>query len=88
MSVWKQCVWGAVGGLIPFAIQLIRRGASDISADLPQHIGSFFILAIVLSVALGAIASYIFRAHHEIASLYHGATAPIALAFLLGIHTH
>jgi hypothetical protein len=36
----------------------------------------------------GAVASYAFKAHNVLAALYHGATAPLALAFLTGIDTH
>ncbi len=57
------------------------------SLDLP-HIGAFYLLALVISAALGALASYAFRAHNVLAALYHGATAPLALAFLTGIDTH
>lgn len=80
--------WGGFGGITPSLLQLLRRGASDITLDLPRHIGSFFILAVLVSIILGAVASYAFRAHHVIAGMYHGATAPIALAFVLGINTH
>jgi type III restriction enzyme len=45
-------------------------------------------IAFVLSIALGAVASHAFRAHHVLAALYHGATAPLALAFIAGIDTH
>ncbi len=67
---------GAVGGALPTVIQLIRLGAGQIGQDLPVHFGGFYILALVLSMALGAVASHAFRAHHVLAALYHGATAP------------
>ena len=57
------------------------------SLDLPP-IGTFYILALMVSVGLGALTSYAFRAHNVLAALYHGATAPLALAFLTGIDTH
>ena len=55
--------------------------------DLP-HIGTFYLLAVLFSICLGALASYAFKAHTVLAALYHGATAPLALAFLTGIDTH
>ena len=55
--------------------------------DLP-HIGTFYLLAILASICLGALASYAFKAHNVLAALYHGATAPPTLAFLTGIATH
>jgi hypothetical protein len=55
--------------------------------DLP-HIGTFYLLAVLCSICLGALASYAFRAHNVLAALYHGATAPLALAFLTGIDAH
>ena len=76
-----------MGGALPFLIQIVRRGSSDIGIDLP-HVGTFYLLALVVSMALGALASYAFRAHNVLAALYHGATAPLALAFLTGIDTH
>ena len=88
LGIVGRVIWGGFGGVTPFLLQLLRRGASDITLDLPQHVGSFFVLAILISIALGAVASYAFRAHHVIAGMYHGATAPIALAFVLGINTH
>jgi len=80
-------VFGGIGGALPFLIQIVRRGLSDMSLDLP-HIGTFYILAFVVSVCLGALATYAFKAHNVLAALYHGATAPLALAFLTGIETH
>jgi hypothetical protein len=84
----RQLLWGAFAGLIPILIQLWKRGIEDISLDLPGHIGSFFLLAIFISLLLGAVTSRAFAAHHAIAAMYHGATAPITLAFVLGINTH
>ena len=55
--------------------------------DLP-HIGTFYLLAVLVSICLGALASYAFKAHNVLAALYHGATAPLVLAFLTGIDTH
>jgi hypothetical protein len=51
-------------------------------------VGGFYIAAAIVSLFLGAVASYAFRAHHVLAALYHGATGPITLAFVLGIDTH
>lgn len=82
-----RVVLGAIGGVLPFAIRLIQQGASNISQPLPP-IGTFYLLAILLSVLIGALASHAFRAHHVVAALYHGATGPIALAFVTGVNTH
>jgi hypothetical protein len=68
-------------------IQVVRRGASDMGLELP-HVGTFYLLAVLVSICLGALASYAFKAHNVLAALYHGATAPLALAFLTGIDTH
>ena len=87
-GVAQQVIWGAFGGLLPILIQLLKRGVEDITLDLPQHIGSFFLLAVFISLLLGAVSSRAFQSHHTIAALYHGATAPITLAFLVGINTH
>jgi len=83
----RQILFGAVGGSLPFLIQIVRRGAGDMSFDLP-HIGTFYMLAVLVSICLGALASNAFKAHNVLAALYHGATAPLALAFLAGIDTH
>ena len=55
--------------------------------ELP-HVGTFYLLAVLVSICLGALASYAFKAHNVLAALYHGATAPLTLAFLTGIDTH
>ena len=47
-----------------------------------------YILAIIVSLFLGALTSYAFKAHNVLAALYHGATAPLTVAFLTGIDTH
>jgi hypothetical protein len=82
-----QIVCGAIGGILPFAIPLIRAGSLNISAPLPQF-GGFYILAVLLSIALGVLASLGFRAHNVLAAVYHGATAPITLAFAIGLDIH
>ena len=76
-----QYGWGAFGGLLPFLIRLAQAGGNDFGAALPQF-GGLFVLAMLLSAVLGAIASRAFRAHHILAALYHGATATLALAFV------
>lgn len=42
--------------------------------DLP-HIGTFYLLAVLVSICLGALASYAFKAHNVLAALYHGTHA-------------
>ena len=44
-----------------FLIQIVRRGAGDMGLELP-HIGTFYILAIIVSLFLGALTSYAFKA--------------------------
>lgn len=86
-----QFGWGGFGGLIPLLIQLVRPalvGGIDVTATLPPHVGGGFIVAVVIAVVLGGVASRAFRAHHLLAALYHGATAPITLAFVIGLNTH
>jgi len=83
----RQLLFGAVGGSLPFLIQIVRRGPGDMGLELP-HIGTFYILAIIVSLFLGALTSYAFKAHNVLAALYHGATAPLTVAFLTGIDTH
>jgi hypothetical protein len=83
----RQVFFGAVGGALPFLIQIVRRGAADMSVDLP-HIGTLYVVAILVSLPLGALSSYAFKAHNVLTALYHGATAPLTLAFLTGIDTH
>jgi hypothetical protein len=59
---------------VPFLIQIVLRGASDMGLDLP-HIGTFYLLAVLVSICLGALASYAFKAHNVLAALYHGTHA-------------
>ena len=87
LSKTEQAVWGAAGGLVPFAIRLIQVGIGLRTESLPP-IGTFYLAVIAASMALGAIAAYAFRAHDVLPALYHGGTAPITLAFLTGMNTH
>lgn len=87
MSASAQLLWGAVGGMLPFAIQLIRDG-NHLGKDLPAHIGSYYIVSFVLGAVIGAIAGRAFKSHDILVALYHGATAPITLAFVIGFGVH
>lgn len=69
-------------------IRLFRIGSANMTLSLPTSFGSFYILAFGIAIVLGAVASKAFRAHDILPALYHGATAPIALAFFTGIDTH
>ena len=72
---------------MPFLLQIVRQGSKDFSSPLP-NIGGFYLAAIAICLVLGAVASYAFRAHHPLAAIYHGATAPITLAFVIGFDVH
>jgi len=86
MQKTERALWGAVGGFLPVAIQLIRQGFANPAAPIPAF-GTFYILACLLCVLLGVIASMAFESHNILAALYHGATAPVALAFLINPHS-
>ena len=86
-STGHRVAWGAVGGCLPFALQLIRQGSASLSQPFP-NIGGFYILALLLSILVGVVASFAFKSHNILAALYHGATAPITLAFLIGTGSH
>ncbi len=80
--------WGAFGGSLPFVLQFIRTGLGDVNRDLPTSVGTFYLAAVVLSIALGALASRVFESNHEITAIYNGASAPLALAFIGGLNPH
>ena len=83
-----QFVWGAVGGIAPILVSIIRLSESlPPDAAIPQ-IGGLGIAAAIASAILGAITSRAFEARNILAALYHGATAPVTSAFVFGINTH
>ena len=89
MTTGEQLVWGAFGGILPSLLQFVRIGLLDKSRGIDvSQIGSFFVVALILSVVLGAIASYVFESNHKIPAIYNGGTAPLALAFISGVDPH
>ena len=70
-----------MGGIIPHALRWMAAGIANVATDLPvPHWG--FVLSVVGYVVLGGIANMALEGHIKWHALYHGATAPMWLAFL------
>jgi hypothetical protein len=78
-----QAIWGALGGLTPYAVAGLK--AVGYRTDFPLPSFSFgFLLCIGLSVSLGVIGAILLESHARFAAWYHGGSFPIMLNFLFG----
>jgi hypothetical protein len=78
-----QVIWGALGGLTPYAVAGLK--AVGYRTDFPLPSFSFgFLLCLGLSVSLGVIGAILLESHTRFAAWYHGGSFPIMLNFLFG----
>jgi hypothetical protein len=81
MTLPQMLLWGAVGGVLPDAIRLVRQRHNE---ALPPYLRSFnFYVGLALAVALGAAAAALIGAGSVKEALAYGFGAPELLTRLL-----
>jgi hypothetical protein len=74
-----RVVYGALGGMAPFAVQMMKTGHIEASHEV---LGTNVLAVIVCGAFLGALVSAAAESHHPLLAVYHGAGAPTLLAFM------
>ena len=82
-----QTLWGAVGGLTPYAVAGLRAVGNQTSFPLPDFSLGFY-LVLGLSAILGVMGSVLLESHTRFAAWFHGGSFPIMLNFLFGESLH
>jgi hypothetical protein len=77
----EQFLWGGAGGALPTVVLLIKQQFDAVL--IPGKPWWFPVTSIAAAMLLGALLSRAFKSHDFLPALYHGATAPITVAFVL-----
>ncbi|MBX9778550.1 MAG: hypothetical protein K2Y71_29605 [Xanthobacteraceae bacterium] len=76
MDIWTTILWGAVGGIVPDILRLIRER----HGEAPTYLAKWhFWLGLVLSMAVGAFVAWIFAPSKVLDAVAYGIAAPSVL---------
>lgn len=84
---WDQTIWGAIGGLTPYAVVGLKVVGFNTNFTLPNF-SSAFLGALALSASLGVMGSILLESHTRFTAWFHGGSFPIMLNFLFAEAVH
>lgn len=76
-----QFAWGCVGALLVKALGWASIAASDSTTPFPD-LGLGFVAGVFILIVVGGVWNVALEGHNVLLGIYHGGTAPLAVAFL------